>query len=192
MNLEELSRASCYEELELLLTLQALQGKRKKVFSAIANYQDGIFFCIPTKVGFVWYSKNSLKRIEAPEKVGGDFNCSFCASLTSLEGAPQEVDGGFWCNNCASLTSLEGAPKEINGDFDCAECVSLTSLRGAPEKVGRNFWCTNCSSLTSLKGAPQEIGGDFYCYKCSSLTSLEIKRLKKSISYKIISSFNRF
>ena len=85
MNLEELTRASCYEELELLLTLQGLQGKRKKVFSEIANYRDGVAFCIPTKVGFVWYSKNSLKRIEAPEKVGGDFYCVYCTSLPKSE-----------------------------------------------------------------------------------------------------------
>ena len=129
MNLEELTRASCYEELELLLTLQGLQGKRKKVFSAIANYQDGISFCIPTKVGFVWYSKNSLKRVEAPEKVDRDFNCKYCSSLTSLKGAPVKVSGSFWCS----------------------KCISLTSLEGSPEKVGRNFYCSNCSSLTSLE-----------------------------------------
>ena len=76
MNREELTRASCYEELELLLTLQALQGKRHEVFNKLTNYQDNVAFCIPTKVGFVWYSKRSLKRIEAPEKVSGDFDCT--------------------------------------------------------------------------------------------------------------------
>ena len=110
MNLDELKNASCYEELELLLTLQGLQGKRKKVFNKIANYRDDVAFCIPTKVGFVWYSKRSLKRIEAPQKVSGDFECSHCYSLASLEGAPQEVGGYFDCNDCTSLTSLEGAP----------------------------------------------------------------------------------
>ena len=118
MNIDELKNASCYEELELLLTLQALQGKRKKVFSVIANYQDGISFCIPTKTGFVWYSKKSLKRIEAPQEISGDFDCS-----------------GFYL-----LTSLEGAPQEVGGDFDCAYCSSLSSLKNAPEKIGKNFW----------------------------------------------------
>ena len=49
MNLDELKNASCYEELELLLTLQALQGKRHEVFNKLNNYQDDIAFCIPTK-----------------------------------------------------------------------------------------------------------------------------------------------
>ena len=119
MNLNELKNASCYEEFELLLTLQALQGKRHEVFNKIANYRDNIAFCIPTKVGFVWYSKGSLKRIEAPEKVSGDFDCAYRSSLTSLKGAPQEVGGGFYCGNCASLTSLRDAPKKVGGDFDC-------------------------------------------------------------------------
>ena len=170
MNLEELTRASCYEELELLLTLQGLQSQRAEVFNELANYRDNVAFCIPTKVGFVWYSKNSLKRVEAPQEVGGD----------------------FYCNNCASLTSLAGAPEKVSGFFWCSSCFSLTSLVGAPEKVGRGFDCSNCSSLTSLEGAPQEVSGNFYCHYCTSLTSLEVERLKKSRSYKIISSFNRF
>ena len=107
MNLDELANASCYEELELLLTLQALQGKRHEVFNKLNNYQDNVAFCIPTKTGFVWYSKNSLKRVEAPEKVDRDFNCKYCSSLTSLEGVPQEIGGDFYCYNCSSLTSFE-------------------------------------------------------------------------------------
>ena len=107
MNLNELKNASCYEELELLLTLQGLQGKRKKVFNKIANYRDGVAFCIPTKIGFVWYSKRSLKRIESPQEISGNFNCSECPLLTSLEGAPEKVGGSFNCSYCSSLTSLE-------------------------------------------------------------------------------------
>ena len=51
------------------------------------------------------------------KKVGGDFYCSNCTSLTSLEGVPQEVGRNFYCRNCPSLTSLEGAPKKIGGKF---------------------------------------------------------------------------
>ena len=50
-------------------------------------------------------------------KVRGDFNCYYCASLKSLEGAPKEVGRNFNCDNCPSLTSLEGAPKKIGGKF---------------------------------------------------------------------------
>ena len=139
MNLDELKNASCYEELELLLILQALQGKRKKVFNALANYRDDIAFCIPTKVGFVWYSKNSLKRIEAPEKVGGDFSCLYCSSLTSLKGAPQEIGGGFWCDSCASLTSLEGAPEKVGGDFYCVYCTSLPKSEVEKLRANRKY-----------------------------------------------------
>ena len=107
MNLDELKNASCYEELELLLTLQGLQSQRAEVFNEITNYQDNVAFCIPTKTGFVWYSKRSLKRIEAPEKVGGDFSCSLCHLLASLEGAPEKVGGDFYCVYCTSLPKSE-------------------------------------------------------------------------------------
>jgi hypothetical protein len=52
----------------------------------------------------------------APEKIGGDFNCSH-NKLTSLEGAPEEIGGNFNCTYNNSLTSLNGAPKKINGNF---------------------------------------------------------------------------
>ena len=107
MNIDELKSASCYEELELLLTLQGLQSQRAEVFDKLANYRDDIAFCIPTKVGFVWYSKNSLKRVEVPEKVDKDFECSSCNSLTSLEGAPEKVSGDFYCVYCTSLPKSE-------------------------------------------------------------------------------------
>ena len=55
-------------------------------------------------------------------KVGKGFDCSFCTSLTSLEGAPKEVGGGFNCSGCDSLTSLKDAPKEVGGDFNCCSC----------------------------------------------------------------------
>ena len=50
-------------------------------------------------------------------KVGGSFSCSFCESLTSLQGAPKKIDGSFDCDNCESLTSLQGAPKKVGWDF---------------------------------------------------------------------------
>jgi hypothetical protein len=106
-------------------------------------------------------------------EVGGDFDCSECMSLTSLEGAPKKVGGSFECLNCHSLKSLEGAPKEVGWFFDCEKCDTLTSLKGAPEKVGAHFYCNSCDSLESLEGAPKEVGGVFVCAFCKSLTSLE-------------------
>ena len=208
MNLDELKNASCYEELELLLILQALQGKRKKVFNALANYRDDIAFCIPTKVGFVWYSKNSLKRVEAPKKVDKDFDCSSCNSLTSLEGTPREVNGNFYCLRCKSLTSLTGSPEKVNGHFNCSycnsltslegalceingsfcclNCKSLTSLMGAPKKVYGIFNCSYCPSLASLEGAPEKVGGDFYCVYCTSLPKSEVEKLRANRKYKLV------
>ena len=61
-------------------------------------------------------------------KVGGDFNCSYCNSLESLEGAPKEVKRNFDCRCCDSLKSLKGAPKKIGGKFDYSGCESLTSI----------------------------------------------------------------
>ena len=57
--------------------------------------------------------------------VDWDFDCSYCSSLVSLEGAPKEVGGSFYCNGCESLTSLKGAPKEVGGWFDCSNCSIL-------------------------------------------------------------------
>lgn len=73
-----------------------------------------------------------------------------------------KVQGNFDCAYCESLTSLEGAPKEVGKNFYCSECSSLASLEGAPEKVGGDFDCTYCSSLTSLKGITKNIGGKIY------------------------------
>ena len=99
-------------------------------------------------------------------KVDGEFDCIYCTSLTSLEGAPEKVGDDFVCYWCASLTSLKGAPKEVGGKFDCCDCVSLTSLEGIPEEIDWDFICRGCTSLTSLKGAPKEVGGYFICYDC--------------------------
>ena len=72
-------------------------------------------------------------------RVDGDFDCSDCTSLTSLEGSPQEVGGDFWCSRCTSLTSLEGAPQKVGGDFYCSNCPSLTSHVKVFLKKGRKF-----------------------------------------------------
>ena len=48
-------------------------------------------------------------------KVDGEFDCSGCKELISLEGAPEEVDGDFLCFSCKSLKSFDGLPKKIGG-----------------------------------------------------------------------------
>lgn len=33
-----------------------------------------------------------------------------------------KVEGDFDCSNCKDLKTLEGAPKEVEGDFNCSNC----------------------------------------------------------------------
>ena len=72
-----------------------------------------------------------------------------------------EVKGDFDCSECNNLESLEGAPKEVSGYFDCSNCKKLESLEGSPEKVGGYFDCSRCENLKSLEGAPKEVKGRF-------------------------------
>ena len=115
-------------------------------------------------------------------EVEGDFNCSYCTSLTSLAGAPEKVGGDFYCLNCTTLTSLKGAPKIVKKNFYCVDCNSLTSLEGAPKEVGRNFNCNSCRNLTSLDGISKKVGGNIYCHGCAKnlLAEEDIKKAKKS------------
>ena len=140
----------------------------------ITSLTNGSFIWTYIKGDFYCTNCGSLTSLEgAPKEVGGDFDCEYCTSLKSLEGAPKEVGGDFDCEYCTSLKSLEGAPKKIGGGFRCGNCISLTALKGAPKEVGKDFYCGYCNSLTSLKGAPKGVGGDFICGFCDSLTSLE-------------------
>lgn len=66
--------------------------------------------------------------------IQGNFDCSGCPNLKSLEGAPQEVKGNFYCIGNESLTTLKGAPQKVEGVFDCSGCINLESLEGAPKE----------------------------------------------------------
>lgn len=57
-------------------------------------------------------------------KVHGDFVCTFCRNLESLEGAPEEVGGSFYCNN-SYILSLEGGPRRVKYVYDCSVCPYL-------------------------------------------------------------------
>lgn len=112
--------------------------------------------------------------------IGGNFNCSFCKSLKSLEDAPKEVGGDFNCSCCKLLTSLKGAPERVGGYFDCSNCDSLKSLKGAPKEVRKYFDCSFCESLKSLDGAPKSIEGWFGCTECGeNFTEDYVKKVSK-------------
>ena len=140
--------------------------------------------------GFVWgvvggdfdcsYCIN-LKSLEgAPEKVV-NFSCLECDNLKSLEGSPKEVRGFFVCTRCDGLESLEGMSKKIGRSLSCAHCKNLKSLKGAPKKVGMNFYCHGCENLKSLEGAPEKVRGDFYCRNCKNLRLTDEDRQKYKI-----------
>ena len=98
-------------------------------------------------------------------KVGNDFDCSYCKSLKSLEGAPKEVGISFYCYNCDSLNTLEGAPKKVGEFFSCNNCKSLKSLEGAPKEVGKEFYCLNCGTQFTEKDVKKvcKVKGKIYC-----------------------------
>ena len=134
---------------------------------------------------FTLLPSTSIKSLKNCPKYVEEFDCSACASLTSLEGAPEKSKITFSCNDCISLTSLVGAPKEIGyytdkytgksfhffGDFYCAGCKRLKTLEGAPEKIG-TFSCAGCNGLKTLEGAPKDVQQNFNCAGCDSLESL--------------------
>ena len=114
-------------------------------------------------------------------EIKGDFDCSNCFNLTSLEGSPEEVSGDFDCYNCGELKSLEGAPESIGGTFDCSHCKNITSLEGAPESIGGAFVCSFCKSLKSLKDGPKRVKTDLYCYSCPDLVITDSDHRKYNI-----------
>jgi hypothetical protein len=135
---------------------------------------DGTWIAVNGKIdvtGAVLFRENKkLKKIPVQfGKVSGYFNCSYCTSLTSLEGCPSSVGRYFYCFGCTSLTSLEGCPSSVAGDFNCVGCTSLVSLEGGPSTVSGDFYCSNCTSLTSLEGGPSTVSGDFSFTNCAKL-----------------------
>ncbi len=95
------------------------------------------------------YDCNGDIKVEKDLIKNGYFICNFGV-----------VDGDFDCSECKSLTSLEGAPEKVTGDFNCSECQDLISLKGSPEEVGRDFYCSHCKKLTNYT-INTKIGGNF-------------------------------
>lgn len=120
---------------------------------------------------------NNLKLKYFPVQfniIKGDFICSY-SNLITLKGAPIIVKGNFDCSHCDFLKSLEYAPKFVCNNFYCNHCNSLITLEGAPEYVLNSFYAHHCKNLQSLKGAPRYVHFDFNCNDCDSLKSIENK-----------------
>ena len=148
----------------------------------IESLTNGLFRFGTVNGNFYCTGCPKLKTLEgAPKEVGRSFYCYNCHKLTSLEGAPEKVGKDFCCFECDGLKILDGGPKEVGGDFDCTKCVSLTSLEGAPRKVALSFVCVYCPNLKSLKGAPKEVGWDLDCRNCKNLKITDQDREKYKI-----------
>ena len=87
---------------------------------------------------------NKDGKFEVLSKGNIEIKNKLLTSLTNGSFIWTNIKGDFICSNCKSLTSLEGAPKEVGGDFSCFNCNSLTSLEGAPKEIGGHFRCTKC------------------------------------------------
>ena len=182
MNSDFFNNLSSYSEYVLKCAIVGSPLNDPEILKNLYKVEDYYWFVADGHFCFIDKNGNEVENVI----IKNNFNCSYCASLTSLEGAPQEVGGDFICDDCYLLASLKGAPKEVGRDFSCSYCTSLTSLNGAPQKVGRDFVCNYCTSLISLKGAPKEVSGHFYCNDCASLTSLE--GAPKELLKKIVNS----
>lgn len=111
--------------------------------------------CVPGNLTFKDKSFTHFEVTFAP--VQGDFDCSDCLNLTSLEGAPDRVEGNCYFDNCIRLTSFKGGPSWVGKSFISTMCTRLETLEGAPQYIGESFNCYFCSRLTSLSGAPEKI-----------------------------------
>lgn len=145
----------------------------------ITSLTNGLFRWGKVKNYFECSYCKTLTSLEgAPEKVDGGFDCKHCEKLTSLKGAPNEVGGDFNCSSCNNLKTLEGSPKSVGGDFDCNSCIKLESLKGGPKAVDWIFRCDFCDNLKSLKGAPEHVGWVFQCNYCKKLKVTDSEREK--------------
>ena len=99
------------------------EDKANRIQEFIANQPESASIYITdgnviNSKGSIFIRNTDLINGKLPFKFGrvdGDFDCSECTSLTSLDGAPQKVGGDFRCSDCPSLKSLEGAPQEVGG-----------------------------------------------------------------------------
>lgn len=148
----------------------------------IESLTNGLFRFGMVSGNFYCTGCPKLKTLEgAPKKVGLDFYCYDCSNLVSLKGAPELVIGDFDCDECENLKDLKGAPELVGGRFDCTKCVGLKSLEGAPRKVALSFVCVDCPNLKSLKGAPKEVGWSLDCRNCKNLKITDQDRKKYKI-----------
>ena len=73
-----------------------------------------------------------------------------------------KVIGNFHCSECKYLKSLEGAPKKVGGDFDCSHCKSLTSLDHLPKYIHGNLYILNIDLTQKHIESLTQVSGNIY------------------------------
>ena len=128
----------------------------------------------------IYKNKFKFDFSTSPITVNYNGNIRYTTTITSLTSDIfqwGEVGGNFECSFCGLLESLEGAPEKVTDVFSCSHCQSLKSLKGAPKEV-EDFYCNNCKSLKSLKGAPEIVRGFFDCCYCGTkFTENDVKKV---------------
>lgn len=66
------------------------------------------------------------------------------------------VRGNFWCSGCSNLLTLQGGPRVVFGDYNCSYCHKLKNLKGMAKLVKKAIKCNSCYNLQSLEGCPEE------------------------------------
>jgi len=124
-----------------------------------------------------WYEYDptqlAAKVIDPPEKVDGRF---YIPGVKSLVGCPRVINGDFECTNCPELKTLEGGPEEVTGYYNCCQNNGLESLKGVAKIIGGDFNCHKCDSLKSFDGLQETEIGNFFI--CSYLKDMTIDGLK--------------
>lgn len=165
---------------------------KNKSIEALTN---GLFIFTVCNGDFDCSNCYNLKSLEgAPKKIKGVFICSFCKSLTSLKGGPEHTSGIYYCNDC-NLESLEGAPNKLSA-INCAGNHRIENLKGLPKKISTpnkkykaeqcKLVCNNIKGLKTLEGCPEEIQGWFDVSNCPNL---DLDSLKKYFPKKIYDDF---
>ena len=95
MDSEFFNNLSSYSEYVLKCAIVGSPLNDLEILQSLHKAEDYYWFVADGHFCFIDKNGNEAKNIIIKK----DFNCSYCASLTSLEGAPKEVGRDFNCYN---------------------------------------------------------------------------------------------
>ena len=133
----------------------------------ITSLTNGIFKWGSVKGDFECTNCPNLKSLEgAPEKCNR-FNCSYCENLVSLEGVSKTCDK-IRCTGCTKLKSLKGVPVHLEL-LDLEDCVNISSLTELSSTQIRTLLCSGCIKIKNFKGVNAV---SIACNGCTGIKSL--------------------